>query len=58
MYDLPNFGPVITTEYLKEIVKPNSLYLKVKRSETHTIPKGTRRNFNSIETFNLLAKTL
>ena len=24
VYDLPNFGPVITTEYLKEIIKPNS----------------------------------
>ena len=39
-------------------MKENSIYLKVKRSETHTIPKGTRRNFNSIETLHRLIKTL
>ncbi len=32
VYDLPNFGPVITTDYLKEIVKPESKYLKIMRS--------------------------
>ena len=44
--------------YLKEIKKSNSIYLKVKRDETHTIPKGTKRNYNSIETLHLLVRTL
>ena len=49
---------MITTEYLREIMKKDSLFLKVKREETHTIPKGTRRNYNSIETLHWLTKTL
>ena len=32
--------------------------MKVKRDQTHTIPKGTRRNYNSIETLHWLIKTL
>ena len=58
MYDLPNFGPAVTTEYLREIMKKDSSLLKVKRDLTHTIPKGTRRNYNSIETLHMLIKTL
>ena len=33
-YDLPNYGPAVTVEYLTEIVKPESRFLKVKREET------------------------
>ena len=58
VYDLPNYGPMITTEYLREILKKDSLYIKVPREHTHTIPKGTKRNFNSIDTLNLLIKIL
>ena len=58
MYDLPNFGPAITTEYLREIMKKDSSFVKVKRDCTHTIPKGTRRNYNSVETLHFLIKTL
>ena len=58
VYDLPNFGPVISQEYLSELIKPECKYLKVLRSETHTIPKGEKRNWNSIDAFNLLVKTL
>ncbi len=58
IYDLPNYGPVCSQEYLAELVKPDGKYLKVMRSETHTLPKGSRRNWNSIETFNLLVRTL
>jgi hypothetical protein len=54
IYDLPNFGPVISQEYLADLVKPESQYLRVLRTETHTIPKGQRRNWNSIDAFNLL----
>ena len=57
-YDLPNYGPMITTEYLREIMKSDSRYIKVKREETHTIPKGIRRNFSSITTLHWLVKTL
>ena len=58
VYDLPNYGPACTTEYLNEIRKPNSKYLKVERNLTNTIPKGTKRNFTSLETFDLFVKTL
>ena len=58
VYDLPNFGPAVTTDYLREIMKKDSRFLKVKRDETHTIPKGTRRNYNSIETLHWLIKIL
>ena len=58
VYDLPNYGPVCTIEYLRELIKPDCRYIKVERIETHTIPKGTRRNYNSIETLHLLVKTL
>ena len=58
VYDLPNFGPCLTMDYLKELKKPDCIYLKVKRNETHTIPKGTKRNYNSIETLHMLIKTL
>ena len=58
MYDLPNFGPMITTDYLREIMQEHSNFLKVKRDETHTIPKGTRRNYNSIETLHWLMRIL
>ena len=58
MYDLPNFGPAVTTEYLRDLMDEDSQYLKVKRELTHTIPKGTRRNYNSVETLLLLIKTL
>ena len=58
VYDLPNYGTAVTTEYLREVMKEDSIFLKVKREDTHTIPKGTRRNFNSIETLHLLIKTL
>lgn len=30
----------------------------MKREETHTIPKGTRRNYNSVETLHFLINTL
>ena len=39
-------------------MKKESRFLKVKRDETHTIPKGTRRNYNSIETLQWLIKIL
>ena len=39
-------------------METNSKFLKVLREETHTIPKGTKRNFNSIDTLNTLIKTL
>ena len=55
---MPNFGAAVTTEYLKDIMKVESSFIKVQRSETHTIPKGTRKNFNSIETLHRLIKTL
>ena len=58
VYDLPNFGPSMSQEYLAEIIKPDSKYLKVMRSETHTIPKGQKRNWNSVDAFNLLVSTL
>ena len=32
--------------------------MKVKRSETHPIPKGTRKTFNAIETFSTLVVVL
>lgn len=49
---------MITTDYLREIMKEHSLFVKVKRDETHTIPKGTRRNYNSIETLHWLILVL
>jgi hypothetical protein len=49
---------MITTDYLRDIMKEHSIYLKVKRSETHTIPKGTRRNYHSIETLHWLVLIL
>ena len=58
VYDLPNYGPMITTDYLREIMKANSRFIKVKRSDTHTIPKGIRRNFSSITTLHWLVKLL
>ena len=42
-YDLPNFGPCITTEYLKELSKPVSKFLRVPRDKTFPIPKGVKR---------------
>jgi hypothetical protein len=48
----------MSQEYLAEIIKPDSKYLKVMRSETHTIPKGQKRNWNSVDAFNLLVSTL
>ena len=42
VYDLPNFGPVITQDYLAELIKPVCSLL----------------NWNSIDAFNLLVKTL
>jgi hypothetical protein len=56
VYDLPNYGPSITTEYLQEIKNTDSSYLKVKRSQTHTIPKGSKRNFTAFDTFNELER--
>lgn len=58
VYDLPNFGPAVTTDYLREIMKKVSRFVKVKREKTYTIPRGTRRNYNSIETLHMLIKTL
>ena len=55
---MPNFSPAVTTEYLNEIIKPDSNYFKVSRKETHTIPKGTKRNFSALETFELLENLL
>ena len=49
---------MITTDYLREIMKQHSRFIKVKREDTHTIPKGIRRNFASIPTLHLLIKTL
>ena len=49
---------MITTDYLREVMKEDSLYLKVKREDTHTVPKGTRRNYSSITTLHWLIKTL
>jgi hypothetical protein len=48
----------MSQEYLAEQVKPDSKYLKVLRRETHTIPKGRKRNWNSIQAYELLVKTL
>ena len=39
-------------------MKKDSLFLKVKRDQTHTIPKGTRRNYNSIQTLHWLINIL
>ena len=39
-------------------MKTNCKYIKVPREETHTIPKGTKRNFNSLDTLNTLIKIL
>lgn len=39
-------------------MKKDSRFLKVKRDETHTIPKGTRRNYNSIQTLYWFIKVL
>ena len=58
VYDLPNFGPAVTREYLLDLLELDSKFLKVKRDVTHTIPKGTRRNYNSVETLHHLVKTL
>ena len=55
---MPNYGPCITVDYLKELRKPNSKFLKVPRGESHPVPKGTRRNFNALETFLRLVKVL
>ena len=49
---------MITTDYLREIMKAESKYVKVPRDQTNTIPKGIRRNFNSIETLHWLILTL
>ena len=40
------------------IISTNSKYLKVERSESHTLPKGSRKIFNSITTFSKLIVTL
>ena len=58
VYDLPNFGPCITVSYLKELKKPDSKFLKVPRGETSPIPRGVRRNFDSLQTFVRLMRTL
>ena len=58
VYDLPNFGPVMSQEYLAELIKPECRYLKVLRSQTNTVPKGEKRNWSSVGAFNLLVKTL
>ena len=58
VYDLPNFGPATTTEYLREIMLEESRFIKVKREDTFTIPKGTRRNHNVIETLLWLVRVL
>ena len=47
-YDLPNFSPCITENYLKELLRPKCKFLKVKRNETHPIPKGVRKAHNSL----------
>ncbi len=47
-YDLPNFSPCITENYLQELIRPKSKFLKVKRDETHPIPKGVRKAHNSL----------
>lgn len=49
---------MITTEYLREIMKADAKFVKVKREETYTIPKGVKRNFNSIQTLHHLVRTL
>lgn len=49
---------MITTDYLREIMKANSKYIKVLREDTFTIPKGIRRNFASIPTLHRLVNTL
>ena len=58
VYDLPNFGPCVSQEYLAELIKPECKFLKVLRTETHTIPTGNRRNWSSLSAFNLLVETL
>ena len=58
VYDLPNFGPEMSQEYLAELIKPECRYLKVLRSQTNTVPKGEKRNWSSVGAFNLLVKTL
>ena len=58
VYDLPNFGTCISTEYLKELSKPDCKYLRVERTKTSPIPKGVKRFWNSIEAFNHLCKIL
>ena len=58
MYDLPNYGPSVSKDYLKDLLNPDSTFLKVKRTETHPIPKGTRRNYTTTEALNILIKTL
>ena len=39
-------------------MKKTCKYIKVVREKTHTIPKGTKRNFNSLDTLNTLIKIL
>ena len=55
---MPNYGPMITSDYLKEIMKPDSKFIKVLRESTFTIPTGIRRNFPSIPTLHWLVRTL
>ena len=57
-YDLANYGPCMTTEYLKEVLKPDCKWLRVPRSETSPIPKGVKRCFHSFEAFKLLCEVL
>ena len=58
---MPSFGPCLTTKYLREVFEKSEedcSVLKVTRDQTHPIPKGTKRNFNSVDTLTLLIKTL
>ena len=53
-YDLPNYGPCITVDYLKEINKIESKFLKVPRNKTNKLPPAAKRFWNSLEAFNCL----
>ena len=53
--DLPALTPVVTLDYLYEIIKPRSSYFKIEREKTRTLPiVNYKRRFDAKQTLKVL----
>jgi len=54
VYDIPKLTPSVSLDYLKEILKTKSKFLKVPRNRTHPIPHSEVKRFKALDTYVLL----